>query len=147
MTRPTPTNRPPTIGKGQDPTDPILTAEGFAPTLPDLAVGEVVEIELPVTIEAPAFGRYTIKGQFSDIKYREYAGIPAIGSTEYATYEIPLDRYPGATDTPKSTVENNMVTGRWNYVFNDSTGFNFAARFICSTPCALSPAWCMAAPM
>ncbi len=76
----------------------------------------------------------TIKGQFSDIKYREYAGIPAIGSTEYATYEIPLDRYPGATDTPKSTVENNMVTGRWNYVFNDSTGFNFAARYFDSKP-------------
>jgi len=76
----------------------------------------------------------TIKGQFSDIEYREYAGIPAIGSTESADYKIPLGRFPGATDTPKSTLENNMVTARWNYVINDSTGFNLAARYFDSKP-------------
>lgn len=76
----------------------------------------------------------TLKGQFSDFEYREYAGIPAIGTTESASYEIPLDRFPGATDTPKSTLENNMVTARWNYVINDSTGFNLAARYFDSKP-------------
>ena len=76
----------------------------------------------------------TLKGQFSDFEYREYAGIPAIGSTENASYDIPLDRYPGATDTPKSSVENNMVTARWNYVISDSTGFNLAARYFDSKP-------------
>jgi iron complex outermembrane receptor protein len=76
----------------------------------------------------------TLKGQFSDFEYREYAGIPAIGSSENASYEIPLDRYPGATDTPKSSVENNMVTARWNYVLSDSTGFNLAARYFDSKP-------------
>lgn len=75
-----------TIGKGQDPTDPILTAEGLAPTLPDLAVGEVVEIELPVTIEAPALGRYTIKGQFSGLEVLSVNGVKNnVGDLSFTT--------------------------------------------------------------
>jgi hypothetical protein len=75
-----------TIGKGQDPTDPILTAEGFAPTLPDLAVGEVVEVQLPVTIEAPALGRYTIKGQFSGLEVLSVNGVKNnVGDLSFTT--------------------------------------------------------------
>jgi hypothetical protein len=63
-----------TVGKGLDPTDPLLDANGQPIVIPDLAVGQVVEIRQPVTLPAPAFGQYRVKGTFSGLDFLSVDG-------------------------------------------------------------------------
>jgi hypothetical protein len=53
-----------TVGKGQDPTTPLTSPDGLPLQIPRIEAGASVEVRQPFTIDAPAFGQYTVKGSF-----------------------------------------------------------------------------------
>ena len=55
------------VGRGEDPADPLVSPEGGQPNLGTIAPGATVEYRQPVTIGAPAFGQYRVKGEFSGL--------------------------------------------------------------------------------
>jgi len=71
----------------------------------------------------------TIRGQYSHIKFLEYSGLRAEGTVADAPYSIPSLRYSGATDTPKSTVENKMLTAEFSHRFSDHIQASIQARY------------------
>ena len=71
----------------------------------------------------------TFKTQFSDLQYREYPGIPVIGSAKPANYAIANTAFPGAADLPLSSVKNTLVSGHWNYDINQDTNINLSGRY------------------
>jgi iron complex outermembrane receptor protein len=71
----------------------------------------------------------TLKTQFSDLQYREYPGVPVIGSSESASYAIADTTFPGAHDVPLSSVKNTLVSGHWNYDISKDTHINLSGRY------------------
>ncbi|HCK78524.1 MAG TPA: hypothetical protein DHW34_00740 [Actinobacteria bacterium] len=53
-----------TVGKGEDPTGLLTDANGNGPALGTIQPGQSVEYRQTVTLTAPAFGQYRVKGQF-----------------------------------------------------------------------------------
>lgn len=81
-----------TFGKGDDPTDPLLTAEGLPVTIGSLEVGASTEIRVPVVIDAPAFGQYTVKGLFIGVDAVSVDGEPNDAGDE--TFSVTTTTYP-----------------------------------------------------
>lgn len=71
----------------------------------------------------------TVKGQYSRIKFLEYSGLRAEGTVTDAPYTIDRFRYSGAKDTPKSTVENKMVTATFNHRVSSFIEASIQARY------------------
>lgn len=70
-----------------------------------------------------------IRGQYSRIKFLEYSGLRAEGTIAEAPYKIDPFRYSGATDTPKSTVENKMLTTVLSHRFSSHLEASIQARY------------------
>lgn len=70
-----------------------------------------------------------IRGQYSHVKFLEYSGLRAEGTVADAPYTIPAYRYSGATDTPKSKVENRMVTAEFSHRFSEHLQGSIQARY------------------
>ncbi|NOQ14061.1 MAG: TonB-dependent siderophore receptor [Methyloprofundus sp.] len=70
-----------------------------------------------------------IRGQYSHIEFLEYSGLRAEGTVADAAYTIPAYRYSGATDTPKSEVENFMVTMEFSHRFSEYLEGSIQARY------------------
>ncbi|WP_428354958.1 TonB-dependent siderophore receptor [Methyloprofundus sp.] len=78
-----------------------------------------------------------IRGQYSHVKFLEYSGLRAEGTIADVPgpdpYTIPAYRYSGATDTPRSTVENAMVTAEFSHRFSSHVEASIQARYYQST--------------
>ena len=70
-----------------------------------------------------------VRGQYSHVSFLEYSGLRAEGTIADAPYTIPAYRYSGATDTPKSTVENFMVTAEFSHRFSTYMEASIQARY------------------
>lgn len=73
--------------------------------------------------------RLVIQGQYSHINFLEYTGLRAEGTIEETDYNIPRFRYSGATDTPKSEVENKMLTLNFSHRFSEHFKASIQARY------------------
>ena len=87
--------------------------------------------------------RLILRGQYSRIKFLEYAGLraegtiaPAIDANDKSgntlanpSYSIPRFRYSGATDTPDSVVENKMLTLEFSHRFSSHVKASINARY------------------
>ena len=70
-----------------------------------------------------------VRGQYSHVEFLEYSGLRAEGTIADAPYAIPPHRFSGATDTPKSTVENFMVTAEFSHRFSRYLEGSIQARY------------------
>lgn len=70
-----------------------------------------------------------IRGQYSKIKFLEYSGLRAEGTIADAPYTIDRFRYSGAKNTPKSTVENKMLTAEFSHRFSSHIEASIQARY------------------
>lgn len=70
-----------------------------------------------------------IRGQYSNIEFLEYSGLRAEGTIADAPYKIDRLRYSGAKNTPKSTVENKMVTAAFTHRFSPNIEASIQARY------------------
>ena len=70
-----------------------------------------------------------VRGQYSHIKFLEYSGLRAEGTVADAAYTIPKHRYSGATDTPKSTIKNMMLTAEITHRFTPYLEGSIQARY------------------
>ena len=70
-----------------------------------------------------------IRGQYSKVKFLEYSGLRAEGTIAHAPYKIDRFRYLGASNTPKSTVENKMLTAVFSHRFSPHVEASIQARY------------------
>ncbi len=70
-----------------------------------------------------------IRGQYSHVKFLEYSGLRAEGTIAAAPYTIHPYRYSGATGTPKSRVENIMVTAEFSHRFSEHVEASVQSRY------------------
>ncbi|OQK17918.1 hypothetical protein AU255_08670 [Methyloprofundus sedimenti] len=70
-----------------------------------------------------------VRGQYSHVEFLEYSGLRAEGTIADAPYTIPPYRFSGATDTPKSTVDNFMLTAEFVHRFSRYLEGSIQARY------------------
>jgi len=70
-----------------------------------------------------------VRGQYSHVEFLEYSGLRAEGTIADAPYTIPAHRFSGATDTPKSVVENFMITAEFSHRFSKYLEGSVQARY------------------
>ena len=129
-----------TLGAQADLNLPVNDALGFrvtgayeqADSFIDVVNSESYSVYPTASLNISDATKLTIRGQYSRIEQKEYAGLPA--SIALAG-NSGVDRFTfaGAEDAPPTTIENTMISGLLTHSFSDTLKAEFTARHYEST--------------
>jgi iron complex outermembrane receptor protein len=109
-----------------------LTADyGSAESHLDAVESERYSINPSLALRLAPRTELVIKGQFTKVSQLEYSGLPAAlfdpSSPNFAA-NLDRERFPGAFDTPDTTVENRLLTSTLRHEFSDDWSATLRGR-------------------